>query len=170
MIIRQEKPADREEIFSVVESAFLNAEQSDGNEQFLVNKLRAGDSYIPELSLVAEEDGRITGHILFTKAEVQGKTVLALAPLSVLPEYQRTGIGTALINAGHEIARSLGYEYSVVLGSEAYYPKHGYIPAETYGIFPPFEVPRENFMAIKLRDGAGDISGVLRYAKEFDIE
>lgn len=170
MTIRQEKPADKDEIFSVVEAAFLSAEQSDGNEQFLVNELRAGENYIPELSLVAEEEARIIGHILFSKAEVQGRTVLALAPLSVLPEYQRCGIGTALISAGHEIARSLGYEYSVVLGSELYYPKHGYVPADNYGIFPPFGVPRENFMAIKLREDAADISGVLRYAKEFDIE
>lgn len=170
MIIRQEKPADKDEIFSVVEAAFLSAEQADGNEQFLVNGLREGENYIPELSLVAEEDGRIIGHILFSKAEVQGRTVLALAPLSVLPEFQRCGVGTALISAGHEIARGLGYEYSVVLGSDLYYPKHGYIPADNFGILPPFDVPRENFMAIRLRDDAAQVHGVLKYAKEFGIE
>lgn len=170
MIIRQEKPTDKDEIFSVVEAAFLSAEQSDGNEQFLVNALRKGEAYIPALSLVAEEDGRIIGHILFSRARVQGKTVLALAPLSVLPECQRSGVGTALISAGHDIARGLGYEYSVVLGSELYYPKYGYVPADELGIFPPFDVPRENFMAIRLRDDAEQISGVLEYAKEFGIE
>lgn len=75
-----------------------------------------------------------------------------------------------MISAGHDIARGLGYEYSVVLGSELYYPKHGYVPADELGIFPPFDVPRENFMAIRLRDDAEQISGVLEYAKEFGIE
>ena len=80
--------------------------------------------------LVAEAEGRIVGHVLFTKAEVQGHPVLALAPLSVLPEQQRKGIGTALIKEGHRIAAELGFPYSVVLGSENYYPRSGYTPAD----------------------------------------
>ena len=60
--------------------------------------------------------GKIVGHIMFTKAMVGNKAVLALAPLSVLPEYQKKGIGAALIKEGHRIAGELGYGYSVVLG------------------------------------------------------
>lgn len=118
MLIRQEHPKDYEEIYTVVKSAFESAGQADGNEQDLVNDLRTGNAYIPELSLVAEDHGKIVGHIMFTKAEVGETVVLALAPLSVLPEYQRKGIGQSLIREGHKIARELGYEYSVVLGSE----------------------------------------------------
>lgn len=97
------------------------------------------------------------------------ENVLALAPLSVLPEYQRQGIGKALICEGHRIAKELGYKYSIVLGSENYYPKSGYIPAENFGIYPPFEVPTESFMAFRLSENEAEISGILKYAKEFGI-
>ena len=106
---------------------------------------------------------------MFTKAKVEDTVVLALAPLSVLPEYQRQGVGTALIKEGHRIARELNYGYSIVLGSEKYYPRVGYVPADLFGIKAPFDVPRENFMAYKLKDDAGKVCGVLKYAKEFGI-
>ena len=85
-----------------------------------------------------------------TKAVVKDTTLLALAPLSVLPDYQNKGIGLALMKAGHAIARKLGYEYSVVLGYPQYYSKVGYIPASKLGIEAPFEVEDEYFMALSL--------------------
>ena len=170
MNIRKEKPEDYDSIYAVVKAAFDSAEHADGNEQDLVVELRKGESYIPELSLVAEESGRIVGHIMFTKARVDHMIVLALAPLSVLQEYQQKGIGTALINEGHKIARNLEYGYSVVLGSEKYYPRAGYVPADTFGIAAPFDVPRENFMAYKITNNAPDVHGTMIYAKEFGIE
>lgn len=170
MIIRQEKSNDYEIIYSVIKNAFDSSEHADGNEQDLVIALRKSENYIPELALVAEEDGKIVGHIMFTKAKVGEIDVLALAPLSVLPEYQRKGVGTALIKAGHKIAKGLGYGYSVVLGSETYYPRTGYVPADTLGIIPPFDVPRENFMAYKIDDSVSMIRGTMKYAKEFGIE
>lgn len=87
MFIRQEEAKDYKSIYSVVKAAFDSAEQSDGTEPDLVNALRKSDAFIPELSLVAEIDGKIVGHILFTKASVENHTVLVLAPLSVLPFY-----------------------------------------------------------------------------------
>ena len=96
MIIRQERPEDYDTVYHVVKEAFENAEYTDGNEQNLVAALRKSKSFIPELSLVAVEDEKIVGHILFTKAVVQGVEVLALAPLSVLPDYQNRGIGLSL--------------------------------------------------------------------------
>lgn len=170
MVIRQEEAKDRSTIYSLVKRAFETAEQTDGNEHDLVNALRKGKAYIPELSLVAEIDGKLVGHIMFTKAEVGGAIVLALAPLSVLPEYQRQGVGTALLQEGHRIARELGYGYSIVLGSETYYPRVGYLPADTFGIKAPFDVPRENFMAYRLNDSVPALCGTLRYAEEFGIE
>lgn len=106
---------------------------------------------------------------MFTRAKVGEDTVLALAPLSVLPEYQGMGIGISLIKEGHKIANRLGYEYSIVLGSQRYYPKTGYLPASQFGIKPPFDVPDENFMAYKLKEDASDIHGIIKYAKEFGI-
>lgn len=169
MTIRAEQPADYDSVYQVVKNAFETAEHSDGNEQDLVNALRQSSAFIPELSLVSEIQGKIVGHILFTKLQIGGHTALALAPLSVLPPYQRQGIGTSLIREGHKIARTLGYSYSVVLGSETYYPRIGYLPAETFGIRPCFEVPSKNFMAYKLRENAPIISGTVKYAKEFGI-
>lgn len=107
MIIRQEKIKDYDGVYHVVKEAFESAEHSDGNEQDLVVKLRKSESFIPELSLVAVEDDKIVGHILFTKAFVQDVEVLALAPLSVLPDYQNRGIGVSLMKEGHDIACNL---------------------------------------------------------------
>ena len=170
VVIRQEEAKDRSTIYSLVKRAFETAEHTDGNEHELVNALRDGEAYIPELSLVAEIGGMIVGHIMFTKAEVGDAVVLALAPLSVLPEYQRQGVGTALIQEGHRTAKELGYGYSIVLGSESYYPRAGYLPADTLGIKAPFDVPRENFMACRLSNNAPAIHGMVRYAKEFGIK
>ena len=167
--IRQENKNDYEQVYNVVKTAFENAEHSDGNEQDLVNDLRKSDSFIPELSLVAVKDNKIVGHILFTKIKIGKYEELALAPLAVLPKYQRQGIGKKLIKTGHKIAKELGYNYSIVLGSEKYYPKFGYISAIKYGIKAPFEVPNENFMAIKLKDTEVEIKGTVQYAKEFGI-
>ena len=170
MLIRKEESKDYKTIYSVVKAAFDSAEHSDGNEHDLVNALRKGEAFIPDLSLVAETDGKIVGHIMFTKAKVGDDTVLVLAPLSVLPEYQRMGIGMSLIKEGHNIADKLGYEYSIVLGSEKYYPKAGYVPADNFGIKPPFDVSMKNFMACKLNENAANICGDIKYAQEFGVE
>lgn len=170
MKIRQENQEDYQTVQQVIKEAFLHAEQSDQTEHQLVAALRNSDSFVPALSLVAVEDGKIVGHILFTKAKVGGYPVLALAPLSVLPVYQRKGIGLALIQQGHAVAKKLGYDYAVVLGHAAYYPKAGYVPAGTYGIKAPFAVPDECFMANKLNESAKRIEGIIQYDKAFGID
>ncbi len=169
MIIRQERPEDYDEVYQVIKEAFTGAEHSDGNEQDLVAELRKSKSFIPELSLIAIEDGRIVGHILFTKALVNGVEVLALAPLSVLPDYQNRGVGLSLMKEGHNIARGLGFEYSVVLGHPKYYPKAGYSPASHYGIKAPFEVEDESFMALNLNGNQEKLHGIMEYDKAFGI-
>lgn len=169
MIIRQEKPEDYNEVYNVVQSAFASAEHSDGNEQDLVAALRKSEAFVEQLSLVALEDNRTVGYILFTEVKIGETTALALAPLAVLPEYQRRGIGTALIEHGHHIAAKLNYGCVVVLGSEKYYPKFGYQPAKKAGIVPPFDVPDKNFMMCRLSDEFEHVSGVVKYPKEFGI-
>lgn len=108
MQIRKESLPDYDTVYHVVQQAFKQAEHADGNEADLVTALRKGSAFIPELSLVAEIEGKIVGHILFTKGQIADNTVLALAPLAVLPTYQGQGIGAALVNEGHRIARQLG--------------------------------------------------------------
>ena len=167
--IRQETKKDYEEVYKVVKIAFETAEHSDGNEQDLVVALRNSSNFIPELSLVAIKDNKIVGYILFTKIKIGEYEELALAPLGILPEYQKQGIGKKLIEKGHQIAKQLGYHFSIVLGSETYYHKSGYVSAIQYGIKAPFEVPNENFMAIKLNDFDKEITRTVEYAKEFGI-
>jgi len=169
LIIRQERLEDYDEVYHVVKEAFESAEHADGNEQDLVVELRKSKAFIPELSLVAVEDDKIVGHILFTKALVQGVEVLALAPLSVLPDYQNRGIGLSLIKEGHEIAHKLGYQHSVVLGHSKYYPKAGYMPASQYGIKAPFEVDDESFMAICFSESQNKLNGIIEYDKAFGV-
>lgn len=169
MIIRQESEKDYEEVYTVVKEAFATAEHADGTEQDLVVSLRGSEAFLPQLSLVAEIEGKIVGHILFTKGKVGRDTVLILAPLSVSPNVQKKGIGTALIQEGHKIAKELGYDYSFVLGSENYYPRLGYVPAEKFGIKVPQGMPSENFMAILLQKETVPISGEVTYAKEFGL-
>lgn len=169
LIIRQENKNDYEEVYNVIKTAFETAEHSDGNEQDLVVALRKSDNFIPELSLVAVMDNKIVGYILFTKIKIGKQEELALEPLGVLPEYQKQGIGRTLIQEGNKKAKELGYHYSVVLGSDKYYPKFGYVSAKEYGIVAPFDVPDENFMAIKLNDTDIEIKGIVQYAKEFGI-
>ena len=169
LIIRQENKNDYEEVYNVIKTAFETAQHSDGNEQDLVVALRKSDNFIPELSLVAVMDNKIVGYILFTKIKIGKQEELALAPIGVLPEYQKQGIGRTLIQEGNKKAKELGYHYSVVLGSDKYYPKFGYVSAKEYGIVAPFDVPDENFMAIKLNDTDIEIKGIVQYAKEFGI-
>ena len=169
MEIRQEIEKDYGEVYKLVKEAFETAEHADGNEQDLVEALRKGSAFVPELSLVAEIDGELAGHILFTRAKVGEDTVLVLAPLSVKPKFQRQGVGTALIEQGHKIARELGYSYSLVLGSEKYYPRFGYIPAEQLGIQVPEGIPSPNFMAMKLREKGAPVNGAVTYPEEFGM-
>lgn len=171
-IIRQELDLDNETVEELVEKAFENAEFSDHTEHKLVKRLRESEAFIPELALVAEKDRKIAGHILFTKANISdGENrveVLALAPLSVDPEYQNQGIGGDLIKKAFEKAKELGHKAIIVLGHNKYYSKFGFKPASTWGIRAPFEVPDENFMAIELSEGAlSNSQGIVVYAKEF---
>lgn len=168
--IRQENQADYAAVYEVVKEAFAAAEHSGGTEQELVTALRKSASFIPELSLVAVDGEKIVGHILFTRARVGKDIELALAPLSVAPGCQRKGIGMALMEEGHRIAKSLGYGYSIVLGHPGYYPKAGYVPASVYGISASFDVPDENFMALKLNGQAKRIEGCIQYDAAFGID
>lgn len=169
MRIRQEREADYPEICRLVKEAFDTAEHADGHEQDLVEALRKGPAYLPELALVAEEDGRLAGHILLTRASVGGEPVLVLAPLSVRPAFQRQGVGTALMREAHRIARARGEDYVLVLGSEEYYPRAGYRPAEELGVTVPEGFPSANFMALRLREEAKPLSGGVVYPPEFGL-
>ncbi|GAA0315944.1 N-acetyltransferase [Bacillus carboniphilus] len=126
----------------------------------LVEAIRNSDHFIPELSLVAEdENGRVIGHILFSTIHIETTTgelvpTLGLAPMAVLPEYQNKGIGSLLVKSGLERAKDLGYAHVAVLGHPNFYPKFGFVPSVQYEIESPFPVPAEVFMVQELVEGS----------------
>lgn len=172
VVIRQEAEQDYSKTEQLVEEAFKNEEYTDHTEQFLVAKLRKSDAFIPELSLVAEQNQELIGHVLLTKITIENEgkqtTSLALAPVSVLSDYQKQGVGSQLISAALTKAKELGYLSVIVLGHDTYYPKFGFQPASIFGIESPFEVPDEAFMALELEEGnLQGVSGKVVYSKPF---
>lgn len=166
MKIRQETPADYQAIYKINHLAFKQE-----NESKLIDKIRLGNTFIPELSLVAEKEGKIIGHILFSKIKINGTNSypsLALAPMSVHPDFQKQGIGSQLVTKGLQIAKKLNFEHVIVLGHKDYYPKFGFQKASTFKIKCPFEVPDEVWMGIELVQGSLDRkSGVVEYPSVF---
>lgn len=159
MKIRQETPQDFKSVYGINHLAF----EQEGESQ-LIEKIRKGNSFVPELSLVAEQDEKIIGHILFSKIKIIGESTyssLALAPMSVHPDFQKKGTGSKLVTIGLQIARNLKFEHVIVLGHKNYYPKFGFQKASKWKICCPFEVPEDHFMAIELVEGCLENKGGL---------
>lgn len=141
------------------------------NEAKLVEAIRNSENYIPELSLVAEVDGNIVGHILFSYIHLAGKEtlpVLALAPVAVLPQFQNQGIGTALVQYGLEKADELGEALVIVLGHPSFYSRFGFVQSTDYGIKSPFKVPAEAFMVKPLKNYEIKYTGDVIYPQIFN--
>jgi putative acetyltransferase len=163
--IRLERPEDRAAIRRVHEAAFGQPDEAE-----LVDALRAAGDHVPELCLIAERDGAVIGHIAFSRARLERSVeVLALAPVGVLPEHQGKGAGSALNRAGLERAAQTGFALVVVLGHAGYYPRFGFEPAAPLGVLAPFDVPDENWMALRLPAYRPDARGTVRYADAFGV-
>ena len=172
LTLRQEKASDISTVQSVIQSAFDNQAFSDQSEHHLVNAIRKSSQFIPELSLVAVYKTKVIGHVLMTPIRINNNggnhRGLALAPISVHPNYQGEGVGSQLMHFAHKMALENGYEFIAILGHEAYYPRFGYTPAHTFGIQFPFGAPKENCMMIELIPGAlEDVNGMIEYLPEF---
>lgn len=169
LYIRKEEKSDFNDVYNLIKNAFISAEHSDGDEENLVNRLRESKNFVDDLSIVALDDKKIVGYVLFTKVKIAEDYALALAPIAVCSEYQNKGIGRALIEYGHNKARELGFSHSIVLGDGNLYREFGYKTSEDYNVFAPFDVPKENFMILKLIEDKKDLNGIVKYAKEFNI-
>lgn len=169
VIIRTETAADYEAVHQVNVLAFGDRE----DEALLVEKIRRSEGFIPELSIVAERDQEIVGHLLLSKAMLQdGENtydVIALAPIAVKPDVQKQGIGKQLILEGIERCKALGYPFIFLIGHPEYYPKFGFKPARAYGFdLKQFEVPDDVFMVCELKEGELQKNkGELIYPKSF---
>lgn len=167
--IRPETPADHAAVSRVHRRAFGRADEAD-----LVDHLRQEAS--PTVSLVATEgEAAVLGHIFFSPVTIEPGSIdsgsidsgsiepghrpvltMGLAPMAVVPERQREGIGSALVEAGLRACREIGAEAVVVLGHPGYYPRFGFRPAETFGLRSEYDVPSEAFLAMELAPGALD--------------
>ncbi|HEX7027524.1 MAG TPA: N-acetyltransferase [Gammaproteobacteria bacterium] len=160
MRIREERVEDRDLIRSLHTQAFGTAAEAD-----LVDALR--DSGVPCISLVAWENHELRGHILFTPVALSGHAdlkLMGLAPMAVMPAYQRRGIGSRLVGAGLERCAARDYDAVVVLGHPDFYPRFGFEPSIHYAITSEYDVPDEAFMIRELRAGVlRDVSGIIRY-------
>lgn len=138
-IVRQITEADYTTVYNLIKTAFETAEHRDGSEQDFAVGLRNSENYIPQLDLVAEQDGKIIGHIMLTKTYVTKPDgskyhTLLVAPLSVLLEYRSVGAGSALMKEGLHIAQAMGYESAFLIGDPNYYQRFGYKLTHLYGI------------------------------------
>src|SRR5690606_15604957 len=124
-------------------------------EAILVDSLRG--KVEPFLSLLAENEGRVVGHILFTPVDVVGDSswhAMALGPMAVLPEFQRQGVGSQLIHSGLQACRDAGHDVVFVLGHPTYYPRFGFRRMSEFGITCKFEAPDDVLMVTELTPGA----------------
>jgi putative acetyltransferase len=166
-VIRDEAAGDAPAVHAVNEEAFGSPVEAG-----IVDALRTACD--DRISLVAERDGGIVGHILFTPVEIDaaGGPVrgYGLAPMAVRPAWQRRGVGSALIAEGTRRLREAGAPFVIVLGHPEYYPKFGFEPASRHGVRCQWPgVPDEAFMLLVLDAAvAPRLAGVARYRPEFD--
>ncbi len=171
MEIREARDTDLSDVLSVEKVAFGYAKEAE-----LVKDLLNDPSAKPLYSLLAYENGKAIGHVLFTAARLEGKrhgaSISLLAPLAVIPDYQNQGVGGKLIRHGLEHLAATGVELVFVLGHPGYYPRHGFEPAGVRGFEAPYPIPEEHagaWMVQELRPGViGRVSGRVRCAGMLD--
>jgi len=167
MIIRKALHSDLDNVLSVERAAFGSEEEAN-----LVGELVVDSSAKPMVSLLAFQENRAVGHILFTKARLEPKSTLSisiLAPLAVVPNAQNQGIGGKLINSGLQALSKSGVDLVFVLGHPTYYPRYGFKPANNLGFEAPYPVHAEAWMVRALRSGAtGTFRGKVICADKLD--
>jgi putative acetyltransferase len=164
-VVREEQPGDRPQIRKVNEAAFGRRDEAD-----LIDELRREG--VALLSLIAELDGQIVGHILFSRVTVetgQGPVAaVSLAPMAVLPDHQGHQIGSDLVRRGLTALRERGERIVIVLGHKEYYPRFGFTAEKARYLASPF--PPDAFMALELAAGALDgLRGTVKYPNAFGL-
>ena len=145
MLLRQEQEAEFPAIYDLVKTAFETARVSNGDEQNFVERLRAGGNYIPELALVAEEEGKLIGHIMLTRTFVETaagrQPLLLLGPLAVVLERRSQGLGGRLVQEALRLAQARGHTAVVLVGDPAYYSRFGSSRPVILGLPTPMGFP-----------------------------
>ena len=159
--IRDERPADVAAIRELTTRAFGQEEEAR-----IIDRLRSNGAAM--LSLVAAREDRVLGHIMYSPVLVGGVSGAGLGPMAVVPEHQRQGIGTRLVEQGNRRLQETGCPFIVVVGHPRFYPRFGFVPASTHGISCEWNVPDDVFMVLMLdRMRMRSVSGLARYRPEF---
>ena len=165
MRIRSETNKDHAAVRAVNEAAFETSAEAN-----LVEALRAK---VKLISLVADADGEVVGHILFSPVSLNERShlgLMGLGPMAVAPSHQLEGIGSALVHEGLKRCKQVGCRAVVVLGHADYYPRFGFVPAARYGLRSEYDVPEDVFMIVELEAGAlQGASGLVRYDEAFAL-
>jgi len=162
LTFRLETPADYHAVEEITREAFWQFWEDDReicDEHLLVNKLRNVEAFVPELDYIAEVDGKIVGHIIYTKSRVESNNnkkyeTLTFGPLTVLPEYQSKGIGKALMQHSFNEAKRLGYRAVIIFGNPDYYPRVGFKRAAEFGLTAADGSVFDALMVLTLYEGA----------------
>ena len=156
--IEQEQKENYKEVEALVKEAFMEMTDGDPTEHILVKRIRKSETFVPELSMIARNDQGILGHILLSVIHIVGEdrefVSLAMAPVSVRPDFQGLGIGGALIDESIQKAKEMGFVSIIVLGHPDYYPRFGFRPTAHWQIRAEFDVPEEALMGMELEVGA----------------
>jgi putative acetyltransferase len=164
-MIRPEAPEDA----AAVRALHLAAFAPSTVEAEILDALRAAGDLVPALTLVAEREGAIAGHVAISRAWVEDVEVLALGPIGVLPAVQHGGIGAALMRATLAAAAGTSYPLVALLGHADYYPRFGFESADALGLAFPYPVAPESWMAYRLPAYDASVRGAFRYADAFAL-
>lgn len=161
VIIRNETEKDYRTVEEIIREAFWNVYSPGCDEHYLAHILRNHGDFVPQLDLVAEYEGKIVGSIMYTKSRLidgEGgeKQILTFGPISVLPEFQRRGIGKALMNASFEKAAKLGYDVVVIHGNPGNYVSVGFKSCKKYNVAGEGDVFPVAMLVKELKEGALD--------------
>jgi putative acetyltransferase len=172
VLIRREARGDAGVIRAITADTFARAGRREGEvppEVTLVDELRAGPAWLPGLSLVAvTATDEVIGHVLCTRGHVDAAPALALGPLTVRPDSQRRGVGSALIHAVLAAADALGEPLVALLGAPAYYGRFGFRPSTDYQVTPPRPEWRAHFQVRTLTAWQPQLCGTFTYPEPFD--
>ena len=172
MIIRNEQEKDHRVVEEVTREAFWNLYTPGCDEHYLVHLIRKSPDFIPELAFVAELDNRVVGSIFFTRSYIIDKDdarhdTITFGPISVLPEFHRQGIGSALIEHAKEAAARQGHKAILIYGYPGYYKRFGFLHAKAFGIGNPEGKYPLAHMVLELYEGA--LNGISGKAYESEI-
>jgi putative acetyltransferase len=168
--IRREIEGDAPLLHSIHDAAFATVEYASGTEAAIVDALRGTEDWVPQLSLVAEADGKPVGHVVCSYGRLAGERVLGLGPIGVEPALHGKGIGSALMHAAIAAADAMGESMIILLGSPDYYGRFGFEPAAPHGIVPPDPNWTDAFMVRRLAAWRDDLRGTYAYSPGFDAE